>query len=55
MREFPTVEEVIAIHDELIAEFGGSYGLHDRGGLESALLRPQIGYYDGIVEEKRRR
>ena len=51
MREFPTVEEVIAIHDELIAEFGGSYGLRDRGGLESALLRPQIGYYDGIVEE----
>ena len=50
-REFPTVEEVIAIHDELIAEFGGSYGLRDLGGLESALLRPQIGYYDGIIEE----
>ena len=51
MREYLTVEEVIAIHDDQIAEFGGSYGLRDLGGLESALLRPQIGYYDGIIEE----
>ena len=51
MHEFLAVEEVIAIHDEQIAEFGGSYGLRDRGALESALLRPQIGYYDGIIEE----
>ncbi len=51
MREFLAVEEVIAIHDEQISEFGGSYGLRDMGGLESALLRPQIGYYDGIIEE----
>ena len=50
-REYPTVEEIVAIHDELIAEFGGSYGLRDMGGLESAILRPQIGYYEGIVEE----
>ena len=26
-------------------------GLRDEGALESALLRPQIGYYDGIIEE----
>ena len=51
MRRFPTIEDVIAIHDDQIAQFGGSYGLRDEGGLESALLRPQIGYYDGIVEE----
>ena len=28
-------------------------GLLDIGALESALLRPQIGYYDGLIEEAR--
>ena len=49
--DFPTVEEVIAIHDGAVHEFGGSLGLRDMGALESALFRPQIGYYDGLVEE----
>ena len=48
---FPTIEEVIAIHDDLIAHFGGSPGLRDMGALESALLRPQMGYYEGLIEE----
>lgn len=48
---FPTTHEVIAVHDALIDEFGGSMGLRDRGALESALARPQIGYYDGLIEE----
>ena len=48
---FPTLEEVIAIHDDLIEQFGGSMGLRDLGALESALLRPQMGYYDGLIEE----
>ena len=39
------------IHDGAIREFGGSLGLRDMGALESALFRPQIGYYDGLVEE----
>jgi hypothetical protein len=26
-------------------------GLRDMGALESALLRPQMGYYDGLIEE----
>ena len=49
--DFLTIEEVIAIHDDLIAQFGGSAGLRDMGALESALLRPQMGYYDGLLEE----
>ena len=49
--DFPTLEEVIAIHDDLIRQFGGSSGLRDMGALESALLRPQMGYYEGTVEE----
>ena len=48
---FLTIEEVIAIHDDLIAQFGGSAGLRDMGALESALLRPQMGYYEGLLEE----
>ena len=50
-RDFPTIEEVVAIHDTAIREFGGSLGLRDMGALESAILRPQMGYYDGIIEE----
>ena len=50
-RDFPTIEEVVAVHDSLIREFGGSMGLRDMGALESAILRPQMGYYDGLNEE----
>ena len=50
-RGFPTIEEVLAIHADQIAQFGGSGGLRDMGALESALLRPQMGYYNGPIEE----
>ena len=50
-RGFPTIEEVVAIHADQIAQFGGSAGLRDLGALESALLRPQLGYYDGLIED----
>ncbi|MFQ5662580.1 MAG: type II toxin-antitoxin system death-on-curing family toxin [Terriglobia bacterium] len=43
--------EAIEIHKQLIDEFGGSHGLRDRGRLEAAIFRPQIGYYNDIVEE----
>ena len=50
-RSFPTIEEVLAIHDDLIAQFGGSPALRDMGALESAIMRPQMGYYDSLIEE----
>ena len=50
-RNFPTVQEAVDIHDDLIRQFGGESGLRDAGALESAIMRPQIGYYDGIIEE----
>jgi death-on-curing protein len=34
---FPTEEEVLLIHSEIIDETGGSAGLRDAGALESAL------------------
>lgn len=48
---YPTVAEAIEIHKQLMDEFGGSHGLCDRGRLEAALFRPQVGYYNDIVEE----
>ena len=48
---FPKIEEVLRIHEDQIARFGGSIGLRDAGALESALLRPQMGYYDGLIQE----
>ena len=46
MTSYPTFDEVIAVHAQLIARFGGSLGIRDRGALESALARPQSGYYN---------
>ncbi len=51
MTFYPTIDQVIAIHAELIARFGGSLGIRDRGGLESALARPRSGYYGDIIQE----
>jgi death-on-curing protein len=45
------VGEVIAVHARLIAKFGGSLGIRDRGALESALARPRSGYYTDIIQE----
>ena len=40
------IERVLRIHELLISEFGGSPGLRDRNGLESALMRP-LSTFDG--------
>ena len=48
---YPTIGTILAIHEILIEETGGAPGLRDVGALESAVMRPQMGYYDGIVEE----
>lgn len=47
---FLTTDEVLAIHQALIDEFGGPPGVRDQGLLESALYRPQTGYYDDLTE-----
>lgn len=51
MTAYPTIDEVIVVHAQLIARFGGSLGIRDRGALESALARPQSGYYEDIIQE----
>jgi death on curing protein len=39
--EFLTVEEVLAIHADQIARYGGSLGVRDLGLLDSALATPR--------------
>jgi death-on-curing protein len=51
MTDYLTVAEVLAMHDDQIERYGGSQGLRDRGLLESALFRPQTGYYADLIEE----
>jgi death-on-curing protein len=48
--QFLSVDEALAIHDRLIERFSGMPGIRDKGLLESALFRPQTGYYDDIAE-----
>jgi death-on-curing protein len=50
-RVYLTVAEVIAIHHHQIDEYGGIHGLRDQGALESAVFRPQTGYYSDLSEE----
>lgn len=38
------------MHERLIEEFGGPPGVRDAGLLESALFRPQTGYYRDLAE-----
>jgi len=45
-----TLEEVLLIHERLIERFGGPSGIRDPGLLESALYRPQSGYYTDLAE-----
>ena len=47
--QFLTLDEVLAIHERVINEFGGPPGIRDHGLLESALHRPRSGYYDDLT------
>ena len=49
--DFPALAEVLLLHAYLIDEFGGASGIRDQGALESALARPQMGYYESLVQE----
>jgi death-on-curing protein len=45
---FLTLQETLELHEQLIRRFGGLAGVRDMGLLESALIRPQTGYYDTL-------
>jgi death-on-curing protein len=49
--EYVTTADALFFHGQLIERYGGAIGLRDAGALESALHRPQTGYYDTLVHE----
>ena len=54
--EFPTLDDVLELHTEMINAIGGSYGVKEQGSLESALAQPQMtfggeDFYPTIVEK----
>jgi death-on-curing protein len=42
--EFLTLDEVLEIHAQQIERYGGSPGLRDPAGLESAVAQPQVSF-----------
>jgi death-on-curing protein len=51
MTEYVTTADALFFHQQLIEHYGGAPGIRDAGALESALHRPQTGYYDTIIHE----
>lgn len=49
--DYITTADALLIHGVLLARYGGGTGLRDAGALESALVRPQMGYYADVIEE----
>ena len=50
-RTYLTIAEVLTIHQRQIDEYGGAHGIRDSQLLESAVFRPQTGYYNSAAEE----
>lgn len=51
MTEYVTTADALFFHRHLIERYGGATGVRDVGALESALHRPQTGYYDSLLHE----
>jgi death-on-curing protein len=51
MTRYLNLNEVLEMHRILINRYGGALGVRDLNGLESALYRPQTGYYADIIAE----
>lgn len=51
MAEYLTVAEVYQMQYLLIERFGGMHGVRDKNAIESAVFRPQTGYYNSLEEE----
>ena len=54
--KYVSLEEVLIIHDDMVARYGGSFGIRDMGLIESALARPQASFggvdlYPEIVDK----
>ena len=45
-----SVADLLAMHMVVIKRYGGTDGIRDMGALESAVARPQSGYYKDVIE-----
>lgn len=50
---FLTIDDVIALHTDLIRRFGGDTGLRDPGLLESAIAQPRMTAFGSLLHEDR--
>src|SRR3977135_1015196 len=51
MTQYVTTADALFFHKQLIERYGGAIGIRDAGALESALHRPQTGYYDTLIPQ----
>jgi death-on-curing protein len=51
MTEYLATADALFFHQQRIERYGGARGVRDVGALESALHRPQTGYYDTLIHE----
>lgn len=51
MTEYITTADALFFHQQLIKRYGGASDVRDAGALESALHRPQTGYYETLIHE----
>lgn len=50
-RQYLSVSDILILHKALIEKFGGEDGVLNFSGLQSAVARPQAGYYSNIQAE----
>lgn len=50
MADYLTVAEIYQMQHRLIDLFGGLHGVREKGAIEAAVFRPQIGYYNSLEE-----
>jgi death-on-curing protein len=51
MTDYLTMPEVLWVHADQIARYGGRPGMRGSGHLEAALFRPKTGHYVDLIEE----
>lgn len=51
MTDYLTLADILSMHEDQIARYGGGEGIRDPGQLEAALFRPQTGYYPDLIAE----
>jgi death on curing protein len=49
--DFLTVEDVVLLHEEQLARYGGGAGVRDSGALDSAIAMPRATFNGQFVHE----